>query len=349
MDSRLRRPTLGAICVVAALALGVAACGSSSSTTSSSGGGASTASGGASTTSGASAKKRTIAINMYTREIPYFQDIVAGADARAKQLGWTVDTSFGQFDPQLQFTQVQNAIIKHPDGIILAPIDKEAPIPVVKQAKAQNIDVVTVADDLSPKGQADELAYVGVQYVALGAQKAKWIADQLHGKGKVAIIHGIRGLDFTEAQGKGAAAEFKKYPGITLINGPYAGALTADKGLQAAQNVLTKNPDVNALYFDNDDIALGGIQAAKQRGLDMKKLIIIGTDGGAPALAAVKAGDLDYTISLCGYATGLKAIDVLNDKLNNNKTPAKYVPITTQVFTPSTIDAKLASLKKEDC
>jgi ABC-type sugar transport system substrate-binding protein len=336
---------LAAIAAATALGLGAAACGSSSNSSSS----GTSSSATTSTGSGTSAKKRTIAVNMYTREIPYFQQIVDGVNARAKQLGWTVKTSWGQFDPQLQFNQVQNAIVSHPDALILAPIDKQAPIPVVEQAASSKVDVVTVADDLAAKGQAAELAYVGVQYEALGHQKAKWIADQLHGKGTVVIIHGIRGLDFTEAQGKGAAAEFKNDPGIKVINGPYTGALTADKGLATTQNVLTKNPKVDALYFDNDDIALGGIQAAKERGMDLKKLIIIGTDGGPPALKAVKAGDLDYTISLCGYATGLRAIDVLNDKLNAGKSPAKFVPITTQAFTPSNINGKLASLKKDDC
>jgi ABC-type sugar transport system substrate-binding protein len=330
------RPTrLGKlVAALAATTLAVSACGS-----------ASTATGGNNGTT----KSRVIFVNMYSRALPYFQQIVEGAQEEGKKFGWTVEVTWGKTDPQLQFNQIQNAVTKQPDGGIVAPVDQEALIPAFQLASSGGVKMVTVADDVAKKGQDQELAFVGVEYTEIGKKKAQWIVDKLGGKGTVAVIHGIRGLHFSEAQWEGAKAVFDANPGIKLINGPYAGEFSADAGMKAAENVLTANPSVNALYFDNDDIALGGILAAKARNISMDKIIIVGTDGGKPARDAVKAGDLDYTISLCGYATGVRAMDVLKDKLDSNKSPDQHVvPVTVLDFTGHTVDEnnKLVDAKK---
>lgn len=291
---------------------------------------------------------RTLEVNMYSRELPYFQEIVDGVQAQAEEFDWSVEVTFGQTDPELQFNQIQSTITQQPDGIIMTPVDRDGLVPVVQQADEAGIDVVTVADDLSEEGQPFQLAYVGVQYEELGAQKAQFLVDELDGEGTVGFIHGIRGLHFTEAQDDGATEVFDENPDIEVIDGPYTGAFSTLAGLDAAQNLLTRDPNIDALYFDNDDIALGGIQAAKERGIPMDDIVIIGTDGGAPALEAVEAGDLDYTISVCGYATGLRAVEVLNSTFEGEEVPP-FVPIETEVFTPDNIEEKLDELGREDC
>jgi ABC-type sugar transport system substrate-binding protein len=295
-------------------------------------------------------KRRLIVVNMYSRALPYFQQIAAGAEEEGKKFGWNVEVTWGKTDPQLQFNQLQNAVTKQPDGGIVAPVDQEALIPAFQQAKTAGTKLVTVADDIAVKGQDHELAFVGVEYPQLGKKKAQWIVDKLGGKGTVAVIHGIRGLHFSEAQFEGAKSVFDANPAIKLINGPYAGEFSADAGLKAAENVLAANPNVDALYFDNDDIALGGILAAKARNIPMDKIIIIGTDGGKPARDAVKAGDLDYTISLCGYATGVRAMNVLKDKFDSNKNPDQHVvPVPVLDFTPQTVDENNKQVDEKKC
>lgn len=332
--SYMRRRAAGSTTVAfAILTLALSACGSDEDGDGGGGGGG---------------EERSIEVNMYSRELPYFQEIVDGVQAKADELGWSVEVTFGRTDPELQFSQVQNAITKQPDGIIMSPVDREGLVPVVQEASETDIDVITVADDLSAEGREFELAYVGVQYEDLGRQKAQFIVDQLGGEGTVGFIHGIRGLHFTEAQDDGATEVFEENPGIEVIDGPYTGAFSTETGLDATQNLLTRSPNIDALYFDNDDIAIGGIEAAKERGIAMDDILIIGTDGGPPALDAVKKSELDYTISLCGYATGLTAVEVLQSALDG-ETPEKFVPIETQAFTPDNIEKKLSNLSREDC
>jgi ABC-type sugar transport system substrate-binding protein len=292
-----------------------------------------------------------IAMNMYSRTLPYFQDIIRGTEDAATADGHTViDVTYGQTDPQLQYDQLENALSASPNGLLVAPVDPVALLPVLQQAATNGVPVVTVANDLDEAGHQSQLAHVGQKYVDIGRQKAQFIVDALGGKGTVGYVHGIRGLTFSELQAEGAMEVFKANPGITLIDGPYAGEFSSDAGLTAAENLLTANPDVQALYFDNDDLALGGILAVQQRGRPMDGIVIIGTDGGGPALDAVGAGNLDMTISLCGYATGKLAGTTLIDNLRNGTKPEqRFVTVEGLEITPDSLDDARAKVANGEC
>jgi ABC-type sugar transport system substrate-binding protein len=316
------------------LVLALAACSSDS------GGGAAAAEG----------EPLTIELNVYSRALPYYQDLVAGAEKTAGELGVTLNVTYGETDPQLQYDQVENALTGAPDGLIVAPIDQVALIPVVQMASDNGVPVVTVGDNLAEEGQPFQLTFVGTEYEAVGRQKAEFIVDALGGQGTVAVIHGIRGLHFTEGQwADGALPVFEANPGITLVDGGYTGQFTTDAGLAATENLLTSTRDLDAIYFDNDDLALGGVLALQQRGIALEEIVTIGTDGGAPAREAVAAGELDMTISICGYATGVRAVEVLTAFLRDGESPPPHVQTDTLTVTPETAAAAEQVVERGEC
>nr|WP_239521759.1 sugar ABC transporter substrate-binding protein [Geodermatophilus sabuli] len=289
-------------------------------------------------------------MNLYSRSLPYFQDFVAGAQERADAEGVTLNVTYGETDPQLQYDQVQNALTQSPDGVIVVPVDPAALIPVFQQASDGGIPVLTAINDIEEDGWASVVGHVGKEYTEVGREKAQYLVDTLGGQGTVAIIHGIRGLLFSELQAEGAREVFAENPGITVIEGPYTGEFSSDAGLAAAENVLTANPDVDALYFDNDDIALGGVLAAQQRGIAMEDIVIIGTDGGEPARQAVAAGELDMTITLCGFLNGKQAMDTLVTFIRDGEEPSgRTVDVTSQMVTPDTYEDVEALIASGDC
>ena len=293
---------------------------------------------------------KLIVVNLYSQALPYFQDIAAGVTDAANAAGFTPEVVFGQTDPALQFTQIQNAITKAPAGIIVAPIDQSSLIPVFKEGKDAGVQMVTVADNLAAEGVDQQLAYVGVEYEDIGAMKAQKIVDAIGGEGTVGVVHGIRGLHFSEAQWTGAKEVFEANPGITLVDVGYAGGFSTDLGLEKAENIFTQNPDVDAIYFDNDDLALGGILAAKARGIDMDDIYIVGADGGKPARDAAKAGELDYSVSFCGYATGVLATKVIVDQVVNGTGPAgPVVPVAIVEFTPDNVGELESKVADKSC
>lgn len=294
-----------------------------------------------------STEAKTIYLNQYTREIPYFQEIAKGMDEAAEPLGWTVDKTYGNADPAQQVDQIQNAIVTQPDAMVVIPIDEEAISPAMREATSAGIPVAAMGDDI-----ADETArdfFLGVDYEAMGTQKAEWLVEELGGQGKIGFIHGIRGLNFTEQQNTGARAVFDQESGIEVVDGPYTGGFSSDLGLKATENLLAREPDLDALYFDNDDLALGGIQAVSEAGINPDEIVVIGTDGGPAALDAVKAGDIDYTISLCGFAQGKQVIDVLDDLLNNDVQPESDIITETLEFTPDTYEEQIPKVKSGEC
>ncbi|SFL39135.1 sugar ABC transporter substrate-binding protein [Geodermatophilus ruber] len=332
LDSRSRRG-VGAV-AAAGLALSLAAC--------SGGGGEASAGGGD--------DPMTVEVNVYSRSLPYFQDFVAGAQERAEAEGVTLNVTYGETDPQLQYDQVQNALTKSPDGVIVVPVDPAALVPVFQQASDGGLPVLTAVNDIEEDGWPYVVGHVGKEYFEVGREKAQYIVDALGGQGTVAMIHGIRGLLFSELQGQGAMEVFAENPGITVIDGPYTGEFSSDAGLAAAENVLTANPDVDALYFDNDDIALGGVLAAQQRGIAMEDIVIIGTDGGEPARQAVANGELDMTITLCGVATGKLAMDTLVAFVRDGQKPdERFVDVPSQLITTESYEDVEALIAAGDC
>ncbi|CAN5860556.1 hypothetical protein BH10ACT9_BH10ACT9_08150 [soil metagenome] len=333
------RITRAATILVATLAVSLTACSQDAGT------------GGGATETVAADQDLKIAMNVYSRTLPYFQDMIRGAQDVAGEDGKaTVDVTYGETDPQLQYDQLENALSTSPNGMLIVPVNPSALLPVIQQAATSGVPVVTLANDIDEAGHESQLAHAGQEYVDIGRQKAQFLVDALGGKGTVGYIHGIRGLTFSELQAQGAMEVFKENPGITVIDGPYAGEFSSDAGLTATENVLTPNPDINALYFDNDDIALGGILAVQQRGRPMDDIIIIGTDGGEPALEAVGAGTLDMTISLCGYATGRAGASALIDNLRDGAEPEdRFVEVDALTITPDTLDDARAKMAAGEC
>ena len=325
---RLRRlPAVAAIAVIA-LAGGLAACGDDDDD------------------GGGSGEAKSVYLNAYAQEIPYFRDWQEGAAAEAEKLGWTTDAEFGNTTPEQQVQQVENAIVKQPDAIVITPIDEESITPALRQAKDQGIAVITVG--ATTGDSSIPTSFVARDNTQIGRDKAQFMVDQLGGKGKVGIIHGIRGLTFSEDQADGYEEVLSENPDIEVVDGPYAGGFTADLGLDTTNNLLTANPDLDGIIYDNDDLALGGVEAVKQRGINLDDFVIVGTDGGDAALDAVEKGDIDMTISLCGYREGASAIDTLNTFYEDGEVDNRIVSHVEEFTTDNAAD-KRAELTPQDC
>lgn len=299
-------------CLIASL--GVTACGSSSDSSSKGGGGGK--------------QLKNVAVSMYARDNPFFAQVVSGIQYEAKKKGVDVAVSWAENDPAQEVTNIQNLITRQPDGLIISPIDAHALIPPVQQAKQAGIPVVIVTDDIAQEGQQYQLTSMSSDYTNTGKIKAQFIADKLNGQGKVAVLHLIRGLAFTESQWAGAKQVFAKYPGIKIVAEKYAGGAASNLGLDAAENFLTANPDLDAIYVDNDPLAAGVIQGVKQRHVD-HKVIIVGADGTPDAIKAVRDGDLDLTIDFCGFDEGRRALNALYDYKVNGKVDTEKPPQQT--------------------
>jgi ABC-type sugar transport system substrate-binding protein len=274
------------------------------------------------------------------RQVPFFADLGSGLAAQAKDDGVDFSTVYAAFNPQDQLSSVENLIAQQPGGLLVAPLDKRSLAPVLRSAQSDGIKVVTVADSLDDRSASS--AYVGADFAQIGTRKARAIIAALNGKGEVAFVNGPRGASFVEEQRDAARKVFDAAPGIKVVADDFAPLINKDAGLKATENILTVHPNVAALFYSGDDAALGGVQALQERKIPLDKVFVAGTDGLGAGVAAVRAGQIDFTVSQCPYEVGRIAVRTLQRLLGGDKVPSV---VTTPMIdlTPATIGTTLAS------
>lgn len=244
-----------------------------------------------------------VSILISTLNNPFFVDLRDGAQQEAKKLGINLQVSDAQNDSTTQQNQAQNAQSQGAKAVIINPVDSDAAAPAVASLLGAKVPVVSV--DRSVTGE-DVNAHIASDNVAGGAQAARELAKGLGGKGKVIILQGTPGAASTRDRGKGFKDEIKKYPGIKVVAEQTANFDRAE-ALNVTSNLMQSNPDAVGLYAENDEMALGAVQAlGSKAGKDVK---VFGFDGTDDGLKAVKKGTMLGTIAQQPKVLGKKAVD----------------------------------------
>lgn len=175
-----------------------------------------------------------------------------------------------------------------------------------------------------------------------GYLAGKFIADTLGGSGKVIQIMGPSGSDWSKARQIGFDLALKENPGLQVV-GVADGGYVREKGLNAAQDLLTRNPDINAIYGENEDMALGASQAVDAAGLSQwdgsKGIVIIGADGLVSGMESIRAGKLTATIDVGSVNQGRAFIDTIFESVVLGMAVPKVRDISTWVVTKDNVDA----------
>lgn len=252
---------------------------------------------------GSAAGGDKVSILISTLNNPFFVDLRDGAQQEAKKLGINLRVSDAQNDSTTQQNQAQNAQSQGAKAVIINPVDSDAAAPAVASLLGAKVPVVSV--DRSVTGE-DVNAHIASDNVAGGAQAARELAKGLGGKGKVIILQGTPGAASTRDRGKGFKDEIKKYPGIKVVAEQTANFDRAE-ALNVTSNLMQSNPDAVGLYAENDEMALGAVQAlGSKAGKDVK---VFGFDGTDDGLKAVKKGTMLGTIAQQPKVLGKKAVD----------------------------------------
>lgn len=195
----------------------------------------------------------------------------------------------GNYDALTQSNQFDTMITQKYDAIIFVPIDLKAAAAAVAKAKAANIPVIG-SNTRALGGQLT--SYVGNDDVVAGRMEAQSLVNAIGGKGNVVIIEGPIGQSSQIERGKGNDEVLAKYPNVKVIARKTANWSRAE-AMALVENWLTAYPGkINGVIAQNDDEALGAAQAIKSKGLDLKAIHVVGVDGIADGISAVKRGDM---------------------------------------------------------
>lgn len=286
----------------------------------------------------------TIGISHYALVIPFYRAMQAGFAAGAKKYGLKLITTDSGFDPNKQVSNIQSLIARKVDAIVVSPGDASALIPAYKAARAANIPILSIANHLAPAGKKYETSFYGRPWDEVSATRTLRLAKLMQGKGNLVAVRGPSGIAFVQDDKAGFERVLKSYPGIKVVFAQNAKDLSLGEGLRLAQDALTANPNVDGIWVESDDLAIGVARALEARGL-AGKVPMVSMDGAPKALALVSKGVLTLTIALPTYSWGIDQMRIVQANLASGKPIPKYVPSQVIVATKANVGSLLAQCK----
>lgn len=297
---------------------------SESSASTSSAAGSSTAGQGAAGETSAKGKK--IGLVVSTLNNPFFVTLKNGAEKKAKEMGYDLIVTDSQNDSSKEAANIEDLISQKVDVLIINPTDSDAVVNAVRAANDKKIPVITL-DRASNGGEV--VAHIASDNIAGGKMAADFIIGQLKGKGKVVELQGISGTSAARDRGKGFEDQIATSTGIKIVS-KQAADFDRAKGLSVMENILQAQPDINAVFAQNDEMALGAVKAlesAKKKGV-----IVVGFDAIEDATAAVKSGTMAATIAQQPDLIGSMGIEYA-DKIIKKQKVSKTVPVELKLVT----------------
>jgi ribose transport system substrate-binding protein len=277
-------------------------------------------------------KKLKVGLSMNTLNNPFFVAVKEGAEAQAKDLGYELVVTDAQNNPGQQLADVENLLQQKLDILIIDPADSDAIAEAVKKANDENIPVLTI-DRQSNGGEV--ITHIGFDAIKSGNIAGDFIAEALNGKGKVVEIQGIMGTNVARDRSKGFNEAIAKHPDIKIV-AQQAADFDRGKAMSVMENILQANPEIDAVYAANDEMALGALAAIEAAGR-LDKITLIGCDAVDPALDAIRSGKMEATIAEPPYFLGKEAIKTA-EKISKGETVEKSVILDSTLVTKENID-----------
>lgn len=192
-------------------------------------------------------------------------------------------------DVATQASQIDTLINQEVDAIIIVPAQADSLRPQLEAANEAGIPVLTVNTTLD----FTDLITSSVlpDDVAAGAQQMQQMADALGGEGKIVVLQGPLGSSPEINRTQGIMNTLEEYPNIEVLAMDTAN-WARDQAANLMANWITSFGDeIDGVVAENDDMALGAIQAMKEAGID-PLLPVVGIDGIEDGLRAVQAGEM---------------------------------------------------------
>ena len=234
------------------------------------------------------APAKTLKIGVTFPILDQFLQLVAdGMQAKATELGG-IELNIVAADEKtdVQLGQVENFVSQGVDAILVIPVDTDAAQPMTDAAKAAGIPIVYVNRNPSQPGTP----YVGSDSLFAGTVEMQQLAKLANNAGNAVILIGDPANEAAVLRTKGCK-DVAATTGITVTK-EQSGNWKREEGLAIMENWLQSGDQIDIVCANNDEMALGAIQALKNANL-LDKVIVGGVDATKDALAAMKAGELD--------------------------------------------------------
>jgi ABC-type sugar transport system substrate-binding protein len=288
-------------------------------------------------------KSGTVGFSQSEKEAnPFRIAETASIKSEAKKLGiGHLKATNGQSQFNKQISDVQQLIAQGAQALIIAPLNSDGWEPVLQQASAKHIPIITVDRQINATACKDYVTFIGSNFYEQGKRAADQMVKALGGKGKVAILLGASGNNVTTDRTNGFNDELKqKAPGIQITFQQTA-EFTREKGQQVTEQLIQSNPDVNGLYAENDEMGLGAVTALKGAGKKAGEIKIVTVDGTRNAVSQIPGGWISAVIE-SNPRFGPLAFQTLSRFLSGEAIPDKVI-ITDREYDSSNAKQSVSS------
>ena len=271
-----------------------------------------------------------------------------GIQAQADAGGLKVQIEDAQNDVAKQLDQINNFIASGVSAIIVNPVDTSATQAISDAAAAANIPLVYVnRQPINVDSLPDNQAFVASNEVESSSQGFTEQCNQWAAAGKTEVsVYVMQG----ELSNQAAVQRTQNYydvmeAGKCAVKVNIIDQQTANWSRDQAQTLMTNwlstGTAFDGVLANNDEMALGAIQAMKAANIDMASVIVSGVDATQDALASMQAGELDITVFQNAAAQGGGALDAAT-KLAAGEAVDQKVYVPFELVTPANIDNYLA-------
>lgn len=287
-----------------------------------------------------------IGYSQYTLGAPYFKAQVEAAKAIAEELGIRLVAIDAGNDMVKQIGDVEDLLVQGIDVLILNPQDPKGLVTATKKATEAGVPVIII--DSSIDSSADFITTVQSNNDANGELVGEWLVKEMDklmpGKElKIALISGAKGNPVGKARRNGVfkgiiEQQLRSHgeAGFVIVAQGW-GTWAHEGGLNAMEDILVANPDINILLTENDSMALGAIRAIENIGkVPMKDIIVCAAaDGQKEAIILIKEGKYGATGMNNPVLTAETAVKIAIEVVLEGK---KEYPVVT--YTPAIVISK---------
>lgn len=264
----------------------------------------------------AGAQAGEIAVIVKTTNSNFWQNVNLGAQAAIEgQSEHTLrfDGPAAESAVADQVSLVENAINRGVAGLVLAPSDPEALIPVVQRAYESGIPVVIIDSALGEGAEGAFQAFLSTDNCAAGEQVAKRMIDEAGTTGKVGIMSYVAGVG-SEIGRVGCFTTYLQENSDLEIVGPLYSQSQMANALNQTTDMLASNPDLVGIFGANEPTAVGMGRAIEQAG-KAGQLTALGFDGNEDLQQFVRDGVLTATAVQGSFAMGEMGVQTVMDIL----------------------------------
>jgi len=251
-------------------------------------------------------EKKRIAVVVKALDSEFWLAVKSGVDAAAKEhpdLEVSIMAPQREIDIDQQVSLIEDQLVRKVALLVVAPAGVAQVTPVLDRAKTLGVRTILVDTDAPWPGK---LAFVGTDNFQGGKMAGEFLVQQLKGKGRIAVIRGVPGVETHESRLAGFRAALAGAAGMQIVAEQPANSERA-LAMTVMENILTSQKDLDGVFATNDQMALGALEAIQARHAS-KMPIIVAFDAGKEVVSQIQNGRIAAAVAQLPYQMGYQSV-----------------------------------------